>query len=584
MPFDSTLSSTSLRSFLSNLLTTRLKDFCQQQQISLPKDFSAKVEVPPRFEMGHYSSPVIMQSLKFFKTKPLDIAQPFLDFCQKDLQWQEFIEKTEIAAPAFLNFFIRPQALSYFFSKDFSLDSWLDNIFHQKKSAPVLFEFVSANPTGPLNIVSARAACVGDSICRLLKRTFVPTSTEYYVNDYGNQVNLLGLSFAYRFLQLTDKTIELPEHCYQGEYIIDLLKEILNEQELPPQLDLETLAQFFAPLAVQKILSLQKKDLQDFNVVFDNFFSEASLHKEEKVQKTFLKLQETKFLYNLEGAWFFKSTAFGDDKDRVVKRADGRFTYLMADIAYHLDKVERGYQVLYDIWGPDHHGYIKRLQASLQALGFGKLPQQKFEVLIVQQVNMLEDGKPVVMSKRLGKFQTMRDLLHAIPIDVSRYFFVARSQSSHLDFDLNLALTQSNQNPVYYIQYAHARIYSIFAEAKKISKEDLVMLNENNKRHLENFSHYLVGSQRSELFFLLLQFPEQLEEIANNLEIHRLPAYLYMVASTFTSFYHQDENRIKTKLQENIDEAEFLLSLCKFTAAVLKEGLELLGISAPQRM
>ncbi|MDH5716412.1 MAG: arginine--tRNA ligase [Spirochaetia bacterium] len=332
--------------------------------------------------------------------------------------------------------------------------------------------------------------------------------------------------------------------------------------------------EYFSCIGIEKLLDTHKNDLSDFRVSFDNFFSEKSLHENNSVENTFLELKEKNQIYEKDGAWFFKSSDFGDDKDRVIKRNDGRPTYLLADIAYHKNKADRKFDNIYDMWGPDHHGYIARMKAAMQALEI--LINHDFKVLIVQQVNLIEDKKPIVMSKRLGKFQTMKDLTEKIPVDVCRYFFNTRSQSSHLDFDLELALTESNQNPVYYIQYAHARIHSIFRETT-INYNDNLILNEIPEQ-------WFFTAKRNDLLFYLLKFPEELYEISKNLEVHRLSSYLYQTASLFTAFYHEKENHILEKLKNNPNEGIFLLSICKFTADTIAYGLNLLGVSAPQKM
>jgi arginyl-tRNA synthetase len=274
-----------------------------------------------------------------------------------------------------------------------------------------------------------------------------------------------------------------------------------------------------------------------------------------------------------DGARVFTSTEYGDDKDRVVVRSDGRPTYLLADIAYHADKISRGFQTIVDIWGPDHHGYIARLSGALKALGFNN-----FRVIIAQQVNLMENGEPVVMSKRLGKFQTMRDLVEKIPIDVCRYFFVTRGLSTHLDFDLTLALDQSKKNPVYYIQYAHARIHSIFREVSfDFTAADLAGLT-------AALPGILAAPERAALLLYLLRFPELIQDIARNYEIQRLPEYLYQLAGLFTAFYHAKNNRIKDLQELNKSQAAGLLLLSALTAQVLENGLALLGISAPREM
>jgi len=542
-----------------------------------------RIDYPPEYSMGQYATPVAMELARAFRKSPKEIAGLLKESIEKDAE--NPFEKVSVEGPGFINLFLRHSVLSPLFEKDFSFDSWLNSIFPASNEAPVIFEYVSANPTGPLNIVSARAAAVGDSISRVMKRAGLSVFREYYVNDYGNQVRLLGISFAWRYLEKQGVVAEFPEEGYRGEYIKDILEIILEDEQLPAKLSLpasgeeadwlERAGQWFGPRGVQRILETQKKDLSDFGAEFDSFFLESSLHEDGRVQGVFEVLKNRDAVYEQEGAWFFRSTNYGDDKDRVVIRGDGRPTYLLADIAYHYSKMQRGKKKIFDIWGPDHHGYIARLSGALTALGFGEDPNEEFKVLIVQQVNLLEGGKPVVMSKRLGQFQTMHDLLEKIPPEVSRFFFVTRGQSTHLDFDLELALNQSSQNPVYYIQYAHARIHSIFREAGISFDADFSSAD---------LPAHLTGAHRDELLFFALRFPEEIFEIAHNREVQRLPVYLTDLATLFTKFYHAKENRIKDLLDSDLKQAHALLALIRFVSFTLREGLSLLGISAPEKM
>ena len=599
------------------------------------------VDYTPDLELGHYATNAVMllsQLLKNSEQKrknQVEIAHEFKSLLMKKKEISSLIEKIEIAGPGFLNFYFKSEAFSFFFQKEYSLEKWLKSYFqvtdqdssinndenqNSPQSRRLHFEFVSANPTGPLNIVSARTAAVGDSITRVLKRTNHNVFREYYVNDFGNQVRLLGVSFGVRFLQSKGFEVEMPENSYQGEYIKDILSEILKKEKLPSFLTkientetsvikdqkeieelLEKAGDFFSSKAIHYIVESQKKDLTDFKVEFDCFFSERSLHEAsqtddntksntDKVEESFQLIRKKRYAYENEGAFFFKSTEFGDDKDRVLKKKDGSSTYFLADIAYHIDKFSRGYTHVYDLWGPDHHGYIARLKGALQACGYTKEdsqgePKKKFQVLIVQQVNLIEDGKPIVMSKRLGKFHTMRDLIEKIPVDVCRYFFASRSQSQHLDFDLQLALDQSQKNPVYYIQYAHARIHSIF----RAVEENVIGLSFKTKNLSHLLNEWMPKGKRNILLFQLYKFANELEVISQNFEIHRLTVYLYETANCFTSFYHDKDNQIISLLrdklnEEKIQEGLFLLKICQITADILKEGLSLLGISAPQKM
>jgi len=600
-----------LKKIIGDKLTGLMANYALSRNIELPEGFGVKVHYPPELKFGNYSTPVALENAKLFKAAPRVIAEELSASLKEDPEIGAFFDQIRIEGPGFINFFISPGGNAKILSDLFISRDNLRSLMHTPKPDNILFEFVSANPTGPLNIVSARAAAVGDVICRLLEATGNKVEREFYVNDYGNQVRLLGISFAYRYLIKLGADLKLPDQCYQGEYVNQVLDDILNdvdqgnisfpeadfsvdkiienvqaspEENVEPDsvtypVEVEMLGEFFAPLAIEKLRSSQERDLLEFGVKFTRFFSEKQLHDQGKVEEVGKKLNDLGFVETSDGATLFTSTRFGDDKDRVIVRSDGRPTYLLADIAYHNNKIERGYNKIYNIWGPDHHGYIARLAGAVQALGFGTAPDknEEFRVLIVQQVNMIEDGKPVVMSKRLGKFHTMADLLQAVPSDVVRYFFVMRSHSSHLDFDLDLASTQSRVNPVYYIQYAHARIHSIFRETGFNPKETLV-------ENLEDGAEYLSGHKRNELLAHLWRYPETVLDASLALEPHGVCEYLYQCATHFTAFYHEKENRIVAKLAENPVEGKLLLRICAATLLVLEDGLSLLGVSAPEQM
>jgi arginyl-tRNA synthetase len=578
-----------IKKFLSDLLTEIVKNIALSRNITIDETFSARVDYPPSVQMGHYATPAAMECAKIFRTNPKEIATGIVEKIKSSSN-NIFFKEIRIENPGFINFFLSPAIYKSFINDTFIESKKIyELISPQKPENKIIFEFVSANPTGPLNIVSARAATTGDAICKILKVCGYDVQREYYVNDYGNQVRLLGLSFAYRYLEQLGHEISLPEDCYQGDYIKDILMEILNGYDLPENFsnlknissdqvasEAENIADFFGEIAVEKLRYSHEVDLKKFGVEFDKFFSEKTLHESKQVENVLALLKKSGYVYQKDGAEFFESTKFADEKDRVIVRSDGRPTYLLADIAYHESKIERGFNRIYDIWGPDHHGYIARLKGAMEALGFGKKPGEEFKVLIVQQVNMIEDGKPVVMSKRLGKFHTMKDLLEKIPADVVRYFFLLRGQSSHLDFDLDLATNHSSKNPVYYIQYAHARICSIFREAGKDIelpvKTDLLS------------DEILDLAFRSELLTNLWRFPEVLETISQSFEVQVLPEYLYNTAGLFTRFYHEKENNVLAAIRANSTEADVLLKICQLTRIVLKNGLNVLGISAPDNM
>ncbi len=339
------------------------------------------------------------------------------------------------------------------------------DLFRGKK---LLLEFVSANPVGPMNVVNARAAAIGDTLARIFKAAGYDVATEYYVNDAGNQTNVFARSLEARYLQVAGIDCEFPEDGYPGEYVTELAEVLWNENpgllNLPEEERLEVIRQW----GIDQMVEMQRADLAQFGVEFDRWFSEQSLHKEQALEKVMALLDERGFIFQAEDATWFKSTEFGDDKDRVLVKSDGSYTYVTADIAYHYDKLKRGFTKLLDIWGPDHHGYIARMKAAIQALGYS---EDTLEVLILQYVSLLRDGQQVKMSKRAGEFVTMQDLLDEVGKDAARYFFLMRSPESHLDFDLTLASEQTNENPVFYIQYAYARICSILRQAQEMEVE-----------------------------------------------------------------------------------------------------------------
>lgn len=573
-----------LKDYLNSISSRAFEKLADEFGTPLSEGFSSRVDYPPANLSGQYAIPNCLELAKNFRQSPREIAKKFCNLLEGlDLEAKQLIKKLNIEGPGFVNIEIADNVYRAWLDTDINL-STLIATNNQKSDRKSVLEFVSANPTGPLNIVSARAAALGDAMIRILRAAGEQVSSEYYVNNFGNQVRMLGISLGIRvFNEIKQTNHSIPEEGYQGKYLEDLARSMLtNLAEFNvsfPESEAdsgevfgwaEQNQEFFSELAVSNLLASQKQDLEAFNVSFDKFYLESELHSKGKVEDALQRLQQEDVTYEKEGAIFFQSSNFGDDKDRVIKRADGRPTYLLADIAYHQSKYDRGFTNVMDIWGPDHHGYISRLSSAMDVLNQDK-QENTFKVLICQQVNLLEDGKSIVMSKRLGKFHTMRDLLEKIPVDVLRYFFVQRSISTHLDFDINLALNQSSQNPVYYIQYAHARICSILSEF------------DSEIGNLEKGTTQFSNSAKN-LFFNALRYPEEVREISQNLEVQRLPQYLYDLASVFTSFYHDEQNRIKELVESNEDLALSYIKLCKLTKLILAHGLELLGISAPESM
>jgi len=426
-------------------------------------------------------------------------------------------------------------------------------------------EYVSANPTGPLNVVNARAAAVGATLVRLLAATGHEARGEFYVNDAGNQVDLLGESVAARFSERIGVPRPFPENGYQGEYLAALARE-LDEREARAVLGTEGERAWFREQAVARMIAWQQRDLADYGAAFDRWFRESELHATGAVDETLRALQERGEVYESEGAQWLHTTRFGDDKDRVIVRSNGVPTYLLPDIAYHHDKRARGFRVAIDLWGPDHHGHILPMKASLQALG---LEADFLEVLIVQQVNLLSAGQPVKMSKRAGEFITLRDLMDEVGADCAKFFFLLRSTSAHLDFDLDLAKRQNDENPAFYVQYAHARIASILRFA---AEKGLVAGPDAGAAGYP-------AAEEIALLRKLATFPEIVRGAAMAREPHRIPTYLMETAAEFHRFYH-----VCRVVSEDLPRSRARLLLSEAARRVLENGLGLMGVSAPQRM
>ncbi len=570
---------------LKGQIKKELAAICEQvfPEINI-QDLNIKIEYPPRLDMGDYAAPLAMENAKIFKQNPKITAQNIIN-AWKVQSNKEIISDIQIAGPGFLNIFVSDHFLSsraYELSMDenFGKDILLaqtnagqeDTIAQGREK--ILVEYVSANPTGPLNVVSARAASLGSSLVNIFRHCGLTVHGEFYVNDFGNQVNLLAKSVAARFLQKLTVDIDFPADGYHGDYVNDIaqycsqnFEKQLGQKDWGKE-DIEYLADLFKEAALEYNISQQKKDLADFGVVFDNWYSERSLHEQDKPMQVLGSLMDKNVIYEQEGKKVFRSTDFGDDKDRVVQRDDGRPTYFMADIAYHLDKLERGYKHLINIWGPDHHGYIARLRGAVEALGFNR---DTLEILIAQQVNLLESGEVVKMSKRAGAFTTLRELLEEIPLDAVRFFFIMRAADSRLDFDLELAQKKTMDNPVYYIQYAHARICSVLKENEKNEAFEIMCPPESLWQE----------KSRRNLLLYLLRFPDELIEIAQSREVHRMTVYLHELASHFQRLYQQKENRVKGG-DPSVGPA--ILTLMIATRNVLRQGLSLISVSAPESM
>lgn len=518
------------------------------------------LEVPPKKELGDFASNIAMQSARAFRIAPRKIAEAIVEAIDAP-----FLEKTEIAGPGFINFYLKSDVIYDSLAGLLKAGNEYGNLPKQE-SPRIQVEYVSANPTGPLHVGHGRGAAFGSALVNLMRAAGYNVSSEYYINDAGNQIDNLAASVNARYLELLGKEVTFPENGYHGQDIIETAKRIIakdNDKYLA--MDNEERLAIFKELALKEKLAALKEDLAAFNVGFDVWFSERTLHP-DAITEVCDKLKANGNMYEHEGALWLKSTAYGDDKDRVVIRDNGVPTYLAADIAYHNNKFERKFDKLINIWGADHHGYICRVKAAMAALGYNA---DDLEVLLLQMVSLYRDGELVKMSKRTGQSVTLSELIEEVGSDAARFFFIMRSLDSQLDFDLNLAKSQSNENPVYYVQYAHARICSIFRQMKEAG----VKINENPELSL------LTDEAEIDLIKKLLSYPDEIAAAAKNKAPHRIATYVHDLASMFHSFYN------KCRIL-GVDEklAGARLALCLAVKTVIAHALAILGVSAPEKM
>jgi arginyl-tRNA synthetase len=533
----------------AGLKEASLDGFCSLDEIGL--------EFAPAPGFGDISSNICMQLAKAAKKSPLAIAQDVGQKAAAALKTSELkYDVLEIKAQGagFINFYLSPE----YFRKQLALILEKKQDFARSelgRNEKVMIEFVSANPTGPLSVAHARQAAVGDALANIMAYLGFDVAKEYYLNDEGNQINILGDSVKTRLAQLNGEKVEFPENYYQGDYITDMARQI-KEQKLR--------VDDFAEYAGDHILGIIRKELDDFHVQFACWFSQKELRKSGKIEAALEFLKDKGHLYEQEGALWFKSIEFGDDKDRVVIKSDKSYTYLAPDIAYHREKYRRGFKKLINLWGPDHHGYISRLKAAVAALGEDP---GSLNVLIVQLASIFREGKSIEMSTRRGQYITLREVLDEVGVDAARFFFMMRRISSHLNFDLEVAKKQTAENPVYYIQYAYARINSILRQAgsgEAAAGADLSLLKEK---------------EEIDLIRKLWQFSYILKVCLKTLDPYMVTVYLQETAETFHKFY--DRHRV---LGEDKKLTGARLSLINATRIVLATGLGLLGVSAPESM
>jgi len=548
------------------------------------------LDAPKRPEWGDLASTVAMSLAASEQRAPHDIAQIIIDNLA---QQEQLFERVEIARPGFLNLTLKPTVWQEVL-REIEMEGSAYGRAEMGQRRRVLVEYVSANPTGPLHVGHGRGAAVGQAVANMLEAVGYDVVSEYYINDAGRQMKLLGASVYARYEELSNRPVEFPSEGYHGAYITAVAERV--RQQLGAELTGRPLSEVedrCRTFAYQELLSLIREDLKSFGIEFESWFSEASLLNSGAVQRVLDELKSQQFLFEQEGAWWFRSSAFGDEKDRVVQKQDGEYTYLASDIAYHQDKLRRGYDLLIDVWGADHHGYIPRMQAVVQAYGY---PKDRLQVVLVQMVNLLRGGKKVEMSKRAGEFITMREVIDEVGADAAKFFFLMRDSNSHLDFDLELAKQCSSDNPVYYVQYAHARIASLWrvAASRGIasplpSETDLTVLTDPDE----------LGLIRK-----LSAYPSVLQGSAMAHEPHRMTYYLQQLAGLLHTFYNKhrilppaaDRDLLAVTpeglvpgggVQKEVltpERTAARLALMRGVQQVLQNGLSVLGISAPEQM
>lgn len=525
---------------------------------------SVLLEAPKDKAHGDFATNIAMQLARIAKKAPRAIAEELVaNFDRK----QAGIEKIEIAGPGFINFFLDNGYLRELISQVLTeKDDYGSSDVGQGEK--VLIEFVSANPTGDLHLGHARGAAVGDTIANIMDKAGYKVSREYYINDAGNQIENLAASLNARYLQALGEDQPMPEDGYHGQDIIDIAKQLVDEAgDQYRQLDEKERLAFMRDYGLKKELEKIKQDLNAYRVEFDKWFSETSLYESGQVERGLQVLKDKNETYEKDGATWLRSTAYGDDKDRVLVKQDGTYTYLTPDISYHLDKFDRGHDRLIDVLGADHHGYIPRMRAAIQALGYDPA---RFNVQIIQMVSLFQGGEKVKMSKRTGKAVTLRELMEEVGVDATRYFFAMRSPDTHLDFDMDLAVSKSNENPVYYIQYAHARVCSILRQGEELGIP-----------YSANTDLSPIASEKEyELLKAIGEFPGAVAEAATKQIPQRIANYAYDLAQALHSFY----NVTRVIDTENKDLSAARLALMKATQMTIKNALALLGVEAPEKM
>lgn len=512
------------------------------------------IEVPNDKKNGDFSTNVAMELTKVLRKNPRDIANTIVT----NIKENNIIERIDIAGPGFINFYLNKSYLLSGINEVIKLgdDYGRSNVENNKK---INIEYVSANPTGILHVGTARGASYGDNLSRIMSFAGYDVTREYYVNDGGNQINNLGMSIKARYDNLCGLPLNMPEDGYHGNEIIDIANEIYDKYQ---DKKLDAPLEYFTEFGVEKLLNRIKKDLKDFRVEFDVWTSEKEIRASGRIEECLKILESEDNIYRQDDATWLRTTKYGDDKDRVIIKNDNTYTYLVPDIAYHLDKIDRGYDELIDVLGADHHGYISRLKASIESLGYDK---DKLDVKILQMVKLIKDNEEIKMSKRTGKTITISELIEEVGINASRYFFANRSLDTQMNFDITLATKQSNENPVYYVEYAHARICSILRSIENIETVDTY--------------ETITSDESFELLNKVYEFKNVVEMSANKKMPHLITNYVYELATLFHSYYSHEKI-----ISDDIKYTMERINLIKTVKITIKNALNLIGVEALEKM
>ncbi|EKU46019.1 arginine--tRNA ligase [Staphylococcus massiliensis] len=533
------------------------------QKAELASDIpEIKVEIPKDTKNGDYATNIAMVLTKIAKRNPREIAQAIVDNLDTS---KANVKDVDIAGPGFINFYMDNQYLTQIIPEALEKGDDFGHV-ETPKNHSILLEYVSANPTGDLHIGHARNAAVGDTLANVLIAAGYDVTREYYINDAGNQITNLARSIEARFYKSLGEDKALPEDGYHGKDIVEIGKDLAEKRPEIKDLSEDERLKTFRQLGVEYEMHKLKQDLADFNTHFDSWFSETSLYEKDDITQVFNKMKELGYTYEEDGATWLRTSDFKDDKDRVLIKKDGNYTYFLPDIAYHYDKIERGNDTLIDLFGADHHGYINRLKASMETFG---VDSDRLEIQIMQLVRLMKDGEEVKMSKRTGNAITLREIMDEVGIDAARYFLAMRSADTHFDFDMQLAKEQSQDNPVYYAQYGHARICSILKQAKE---KDITPSSD------VDFS-LITNEKAIDLLKKVAEFEPMIEGAAEMRAPHRVANYIQDLASHFHKFYNAEK-----VLTDDLEKTKAHVALVEAVRITLRNALHLMGVTAPETM